>query len=65
MTARVAVELGTVMGWCKYIGCRGRFVGMTGFGASAPIGVLLKHFGITAENIVTQAKAVIAASVQS
>jgi transketolase len=62
VTARVAVELGTVMGWCKYIGCRGRFVGMTGFGASAPIGVLLKHFGITAENVVAQAKAAIAAS---
>ena len=55
VTARVAMELGR-QGWRKYIGCRGRFVGMTGFGASAPFGMLLKHFGITAENMVTQAK---------
>ena len=54
--ARVAVELGISQGWCKYIGRCGRFVGMTGFGASAPIGVLLKHFGITADNVVVQAK---------
>lgn len=57
--ARVAVELGTSFGWEKYLGRCGRFVGMTGFGASAPVGVLLKHFGITAENVAAQAKAAI------
>jgi transketolase len=58
--ARVGVELGLEFGWQKYLGCCGRFVGMKGYGASAPIGVLLKHFGITAENVAAQAKAAIA-----
>jgi transketolase len=57
--ARVGVELGLSFGWEKYLGLCGRFVGMTGFGASAPLGVLLKHFGITPENVVAQAKAAI------
>ncbi len=59
--ARVAVELGIDLGWSKYLGGGGRFVGMKGFGASAPVGVLLKHFGITVENIVAQAKSALAA----
>lgn len=54
--ARVAVELGVEQGWCKYLGPQGRFVGMQGFGASAPAGVLLEHFGITVGRIVTEAK---------
>jgi transketolase len=49
---RVAVELGIDQGWCKYIGRCGRFLGMTSYGASAPVGVLLKHFGFTVENLV-------------
>ncbi len=56
VTARVAVELGIQQGWCRYLGPRGRFVGMHGFGASAPVGVLLKHFGITADAVVAAAK---------
>ena len=56
VTARVAVELGVEQGWGKYLGPRGRFVGMTGFGVSAPVGVLLKHFGITPEAVVAAAK---------
>ena len=47
------------MGWDRYIGSEGKFVGMTGFGASAPAGVLYDHFGINAENVVAQAKAAI------
>jgi transketolase len=57
--ARVGVELGTSFGWQKYLGRCGRFVGMDHFGASAPVGVLLKHFGITADNVAAQAKAAI------
>jgi transketolase len=55
--ARVAVELGVSLGWERYLGPCGRFVGMATFGASAPANVLLKHFGVTAENVVAQAKA--------
>ncbi len=56
VTARVAVEAGVEQGWRKYLGTRGRFVGMSSFGASAPVAVLLKHFGFTAENVVAAAK---------
>jgi transketolase len=53
---RVAVEMGVKQGWEKYIGRCGKFIGMCGFGASAPVGVLLKHFGFTVDNIVAAAK---------
>ena len=54
---RVAVEAGVRMGWEKFIGADGVFIGMTGFGASAPAEVLYKHFGITAEAVAAAAKA--------
>jgi transketolase len=50
--ARVAVEAAIRMGWDEIIGTDGVFVGMTGFGASAPYKDLYKHFGITAEAVV-------------
>ena len=56
VTRRVAVELGVKQGWEKYIGAGGQFIGMCGFGLSAPVGVLLKHFGFTVENVVATAK---------
>ncbi len=56
VTRRVGVELGVEQGWQRYLGPDGRFIGMTGFGASAPVGVLLKHFGFTVENIVAAAR---------
>ena len=59
---RVAVEAGIRQGWEPYIGPSGRFVGMDSFGASAPAGVLYKHFGITAERVIAEAKAALAAS---
>ena len=42
--------------WSRFIGEAGAFVGMTGFGASAPAEVLYKHFGITAEAVAAAAK---------
>lgn len=57
VTARVAVEAGIKQGWERYLGPSGQFVGMTGFGASAPGGVLAKYFGFTTENVVAKAKA--------
>lgn len=56
VTARVAVEAGIQMGWERWLGPRGRFIGMTGFGASAPFEVLYDHFGITAEAIEAAAR---------
>ena len=55
--ARVAIEAGIEMGWSKFLGENGRFVGMTGFGASGEINALYKHFGITTKAAVEAAKA--------
>ena len=46
-TQRVAVEAAVRLGWDRYIGEHGKFVGMSGFGASAPAAHLYEHFGIT------------------
>jgi len=54
---RVAIEAGVRLGWERYIGDKGGFVGMPGFGASAPAEALYKHFGITAEAATEQVKA--------
>ena len=56
LTARVAVEAGVGLGWERYTGRRGAFVGMTGFGASAPADRLFKEFGITPEKVVEAAQ---------
>ena len=53
---RVAVEAAISPGWDRYIGDHGKFVGLSGFGLSAPGNVLFEHFGITAENVVAKAK---------
>jgi transketolase len=54
---RVAVEAGVRMGWDRFIGEAGVFVGMTSFGASAPDKVLYPHFGITPDAVAAAAKA--------
>ena len=56
VTNRVAVEAGIKMGWEKYLGANGKFVGMDGFGASAPAEELYEHFGITAAKVAAAAK---------
>ena len=53
---RVVVEAGVRQGWEPYLGANGAFVGMSGFGASAPAGDLYKHFGITPEAVAAAAK---------
>ena len=54
--ARVGVEAGIRMGWDRWIGDSGEFVGMGGFGASAPANTCFEKFGITAEGVVAAAK---------
>jgi len=53
---RIAIEAGSEMGWAKYIGEMGTFIGMNSFGASGPASELYKYFGITAEAVVNAAK---------
>ena len=49
---RIAVEAALRFGWDRWIGPDGAFIGMTGFGESAPAPALYDHFGVTAEAIV-------------
>jgi transketolase len=53
---KIACEAACSMGWEKFIGPHGTFIGMKGFGLSAPYKELYKHFGITSENIISNVK---------
>ncbi|MBO0769424.1 MAG: transketolase, partial [Solirubrobacterales bacterium] len=60
--ARVAVEAAVRLGWDRWIGPDGGFVGMEGFGASGPGPQVYEHFGITAEHVVSVAQETVARS---
>ncbi len=60
VTKRIAIEAGIADFWYKYVGFGGRIIGMTSFGESAPAGELFKLFGFTTENVVKQAKELLA-----
>jgi len=55
--ARVAIEAGATLGWWKYVGDRGRVIGIDHFGASASDKVLFQEFGITTQAVIEAAKA--------
>jgi transketolase len=55
-TARVAVEAAVKLGWERFVGEDGGFVGMRTFGASGPEAELFRHFGITPEAVVEEAR---------
>ncbi|MDA1008278.1 MAG: transketolase [Planctomycetota bacterium] len=57
ITARVAVEAASPLGWERWVGSTGAIIGMSTFGASAPATELYRHFGLTTDNIVAAAKA--------
>jgi transketolase len=52
VTARIAVEQGSMLGWDRYVGAAGRIVGMKTFGASAPLKELQRKFGFEPERVV-------------
>jgi len=54
--ARVAIEASVELGWHKWLGDKGVFIGMSSFGASSPYKVCFEKFGITAENVIKAAK---------
>ncbi|MEQ9178450.1 MAG: transketolase C-terminal domain-containing protein, partial [Nitratireductor sp.] len=56
VTARVAVEKASILGWTRYTGLRGQIIGMRTFGASAPLAELQRQYGFTPGNIVAAAK---------
>jgi len=59
VAARVSVEMGTTFGWDRYVGPKGKSIGMHSFGASAPLKDLLKKFGFEVENVMAAAKQVL------
>jgi transketolase len=58
--ARVSVEAASVFGWERYVGSDGVIIGMTTFGASAPIKDLMKKFGFTTDKVIQAAKEALA-----
>jgi transketolase len=56
VTARLAIEQGSVLGWDRYVGPAGRVIGMKTFGASAPLKELQRKFGFEPERVVSAAK---------
>ena len=62
VTARVSAEMGSVIGWDRYVGTTGAKVGMNTFGSSAPLKDLLTKFGFTPAKVLAAAKEQIAKS---
>jgi transketolase len=56
VTARVAVEQASTLGWDRYVGSGGKVIGMHTFGASAPLKQLLTNFGFTPERVAEAAR---------
>ncbi len=56
--ARVAVEAASPMGWYRWVGSDGTFIGMETFGESGPYKDVYEHFGITAEKIAEAGRSV-------
>ena len=61
VTARVAVEQASTVGWDRYVGSHGAVIGMRTFGASAPLKTLAAEFGFTSDAVVRAARERIAA----
>jgi transketolase len=55
----VSVEAGSTFGWEKYIGQKGKAIGVDRFGASAPANILYQKFGITKDAAVEAAKSLL------
>ena len=51
VTARLAVEAGVTMGWDRWVGTGGRILGIDRYGASAPVGIVFREFGLSADNV--------------
>ena len=62
VTARLSVELGSTLGWERYVGPKGQMMGMHRFGASAPWKDLQKKFGFTPDAVLAAARKAIAAA---
>jgi transketolase len=61
VTARLAIEAASPFGWERYVGLRGRVLGIERFGASAPAKVLAEEFGFTVPHVLEAGRALLAA----
>ncbi len=59
VSARLAIEAGTTLGWERYVGACGEVVGIDRFGASAPGKIMMERYGFTAEAITERAAALV------
>ena len=57
--ARVAIEAGVTTGWYRYVGTKGKVIGLDRFGESAPAEQLFPYFGFTVENVVNAVEEVL------
>ncbi len=58
--ARLAVELGVAQGWHRWVGDAGDIVSIDRYGASAPLDVLLEHYGFTVDAVAERARRLLA-----
>ncbi|XP_051213352.1 transketolase, chloroplastic [Lolium perenne] len=56
VSSRISVEAGVTLGWEKYVGQKGKAIGIDCFGSSAPAGKIYKELGLTVENVIAAAK---------
>jgi transketolase len=59
VTARLSVEAGVTIGWERWVGASGDALGVDRFGASAPGQTVLAEYGLTVDEVVSRALAVI------
>ncbi|MCI0337130.1 MAG: transketolase [Acidobacteria bacterium] len=59
ITARLAIEAGVTLGWCKYVGDKGDVIGLNRYGASSPYQVAMEKLGFSAANVVDKVKMLI------
>jgi transketolase len=59
ITARLAVEAASPFGWERYVGPKGKVLGINRFGASAPAKIIAEKLGFTADNVVKLAREVL------
>jgi len=65
ITTRLSIEAGATFGWCKWVGDKGKALGVDHFGASAPMAEIAKHFNLTADYVAEQAQQLIQKGSQS
>jgi transketolase len=58
--ARVSIEAGVTLGWCRYVGDHGASIGVDHFGASAPEKVVFQQFGLTKEHVAAEVERLLA-----